>query len=369
MKISFMKYLCVLLAPCFCSFAEQADRVRLVEGGSGTIGFSALAVNSKARKLYAGQAAGYDPTNGGICVFDVDALGEVTGSDERVYPVLPDGEEKLASRIACIRVAPDGRKLYVARDRPNETVQKTLIVYDLNEKGEPTGKPRAYKNGNPHFVIWDMVVDPRATFLYSVGWGGPGVYAMPLTKGEPSGEPVAHNVGGQGKISIMPSEKWDSFLLGTYPSIVEVVSLDATGAVESPSPGSPFSFKAADALIYLPLARVGRCLYFVVEGKLWSWPMSSEWQPVERPQAHPEVKAQSVLTGAHDSLYVVLDDSEWDASGKNVVAHHFRVAQFKPDAKGKPGKAVYESQPFERKTCLCITVDETLGFIYIVPSR
>jgi len=59
-------------------------------------------------------------------------------------------------------------------------MSNTLVVYDLNEKGEPTGKPRGYKSGDPHFIILDMLVDPRATFLYSVGWGGPGVYAMPL---------------------------------------------------------------------------------------------------------------------------------------------------------------------------------------------
>jgi hypothetical protein len=352
-----------LLAPFSVQGEGVHDRVKRVEAPGQ---FSALAIHPTARKLFAARAHVADPQETGLWVFDIDKLGDVTGTDERVLPLLSEKIETPAS-CSCLRFSPDGRKLYLGVNAGVrlEDNQKNLVVFDLDEKGEPKGKPRSFANGNPYFCIYDILPHPKADVLYSVGFGGTAVYSMPLTKGEPSGEPAACPVGELGKTSIVANETWDRLILGTYPSVIEILDVSSGGEVEKPLPGdTKYAVKAAKNQTYLPVFILGHTLYFASEYALFSWPLDENWQPSGKPRRHAEIRA-GLLQAAAGQLYVAHYDVATDQATQEPVPSGFRVQIFKPDENGNPGKPVFESPFFEKAACASMAVDGKTGIAYI----
>ncbi len=357
-----------------CIFpARAADRIVDVDVSGGTAALTALLVNPTGHKLYAGQQYTTEGNVSGLFVFDINSQGEISDSDERSYPcMVPSGDKVWRTSVNCIAISPDRTKLYLGIDYAAEEIKDTLIVYDLDEKGEPKGKPRSYKTGNPHFVLQTMAVHSKLNFLYTGGWGGAGVYAMPLKKGEPTNEPVDYGIGGQGKWTMVPNDNFTAMFLGTYPSVIEVVNVNPSGEIEKL--GSPC--KVSELPEYLCLRRVGKCIYFTQAGKLWSWLFTGDLEPAGEPKAAltswdaahglpPSANNLFIdcMYSTKTSLYAVL--AETDKQAKNPVALSFRIARFKPDAKGEIGKAEFVSAEPDTRHLNSITVDETSGVIYI----
>lgn len=360
----------LLALSCFALPAHAADKIVNVDISGAGHSFSWMLVSPEFHKLYAGQKQTYDGANSGIFVFDVTKLGDVTESDERAYPCVATTDVKAPlTSVNCIALSPDRTKLYFGIDYANYEIKDTLVVYNLDAKGEPTGKARSYKSGNPHFVLEAMAVHPKTGTIYTTGWGGPGVYAMPVKNGEPTGTPVATPVGGQGKYSFVPNERFNALFLGTYPSIVETVNISPGGEVEGPTG----SYKASETAEYLIIRRVGRFIYYAQGGKLWCWPFTADLEATGEPKpvlfawdtrGLPKSNAALHVFRVHATktdLYVALGEAEKDAKEPRPL--NFRIVRFKPDAKGDIGNAEFVSEP-DSKTLVSFTVDETTGVIY-----
>ncbi len=362
----FIVHACALFFfPCLLLGAEQVVEVPPVSYNG------ALFVNAKARKLYAGWGQQEGEYEKGLFVYDIQADGTLTGSDERIYPNSPDpfitdsehSPTYFLRAVGCMLLSRDEHKLYLGVQGNRHSESKTLVVYDLDDKGEPKGKPRGYPIGNFHLGISHMLLDPKLDLLYTIGWGGSGLFTMPLDKaGEPRGEPQTYGFGYNAKSAMIPSEKYTVLIFGGQTSVLEVGDLTPDGMLQLPVTSVPIP----DIKDVVQLARVGRFLYFVDRKKLYCWPLDKEWRPVDNPKAMPGILPISVWEGVHSSLYVV--EGEYVPAGKKGDPPKLvstKIARYKPDDKGNLGKAAYVTETFEKKTVYTMTVDESSGTIYV----
>jgi hypothetical protein len=350
--------------------AESSERVKRVEIASKeAIRFSTLAVHPNGRKLYAGQSYA-SALESGLWVFDIDTLGDLTSTDERIYPLLPPGSKPNPYvTVNCMAFSRDGRKLYYGLTDSDESRGnfRPLGVQDLDEKGEPVGKPRTYVNGNVRSCIWDILPHPKGGFLYTLGWGGEGLFALPLAKGEPSGEPITYSIGING--SMVPSDSWDLLILGGYPSVLKMCEVNGDGGVEKPFTGDQ-PIKVSDCKIYLRLFRIGHGLFFENENCLVSWTLSKSWQPAGKPRRHPEIRTglengSGRIAVAGGSLFVAQYDIAADAATKKEVSKGFRILELKPSDAGDLGKPAFESPLIPNAACASLAVDGKSGVIYV----
>jgi len=207
-----------------------------------------------------------------------------------------------------------------------------------------------------------MLLDPKLPLLYTIGWGGNGLFTMPLKKdGEPTGEPMSYPFGYNAKSAMIPSDKFDCLIFGGHPSTVEVGDLNTAGDLEQ----SVSKFKIVESPEVVQLARVGRSIYFTREKQLWVWPLDRDWRPVDAPKPIPKISAVGLWEGLHPFLYVVLGEFEPNANPKDSKLAATRLARFKPDAAGQPGQPEFVSERFEGKTIRRIAMDESTGVIYV----
>ncbi len=331
----------------------------------------AIFVNAKARKLYVGWGHQEGDYEKGLFVYDIQADGTVSGSDERNYPNSPDpfitqpdfAPTYFFRAVACILLSRDSHKLYLGVQGGRHSESKTLVVYDLDDKGEPKGKPRGYPIGNFHGGISHMLLDPKLDLLYTIGWGGSGLFTMPLdTTGEPKGEPQVYAFGYNAKSAMIPSDNYNVMIFGGQQDVLEVGDLSPDGTLQLPVASVPIP-NLKDAVF---LARVGRFLYFIDQRKLYCWPLDKEGRPTDNPKALPRIQPVSVWEGVHSSLYVVegeFEPAENKGEPPRLVAT--KIARYKPDDNGDPGKPVYVSERFEKKAVLSMAVDEASEKIYV----
>ena len=142
--------------------------------------------------------------------YDIQSDGEVTGSDERVYPTRLNhpasapGAPGLFSRRRR-HVARRWQKALSRRESGRHS-EKPLVVYDLDEKGEPKGKAARVRNGqfsSRHFA--SAFRSPRVNPLYN-RLGRHGLFTMPLKNGS-AGDPQAYTFGYNAKSSMLPSDR------------------------------------------------------------------------------------------------------------------------------------------------------------------
>ena len=345
-----------------------ADRVVLVDGGGGHRGVydGAMVVNVKARKLYAGHGAAEGEWENGLWVYDLDADGEISGTDERILPNSPDPYATAPNvrpnyffRAVCaMALSTDGRKLYLGLCGARKTEPKPLVVYDLDTKGEPVGKPRAYEAGKDCPDISSLLLDPKLGILYCVAYGTGGIRAVTLKDGEPTDQSRVFPFGGANNYMIMPGGRMGEYMIGGRPSRVGVVSSTPDGELVD---GMDFSVGNPDA--WLCLARVDHCLYFVMDDKLWSWPLDKEWKPVGKAVAHPNIPASKIMTGIHSSVYVVQGEYTQAKDPKARTLIGTRIARYQPDAQGRLDKPAFLSETFNHRI-MSLTVDDSTGVIY-----
>jgi|GEM_PF-431329 len=199
-------------------------------------------------KLYVGiQSA--DPARRNLRVYDIGRDGKPEGTP-RLYADHPDVLPSPIpsggwSSITCMRVDTVHRKLLfgvgVAGVAPiGEQFKNPLVVYDLDEKGEPTGLPRAYDFGNPYKALNALAMHPSGKVLYVAGWGMAAVSCLQLdANGNPTGEPVVQPVGAHGKYSLAIRQDGRKLYAGAYQLTLEVCDLDENGAFT----GKPRSYQ------------------------------------------------------------------------------------------------------------------------------
>ncbi|MCM8824636.1 MAG: hypothetical protein NC937_00575 [Candidatus Omnitrophica bacterium] len=233
--------LCLFTA---CAFSQKIQKLPFAFlRSSDTAGAHIFCVvaDPVKKKLYAGTYS-YDPERKGLLVFDLKDDGAVSGKarkysdhpDPMPYP-LPSGGW---SSVTALYLDRKHNKLFlgvaVAGVKGFENFTKSLVMYNLDQNGEPIGTPVAFESGNPYKHIAAITMHPRFNRLYIVGWGGSGVYAIDLDEnGIPGSKPVAYSVPGNGKYSISFNSDATKVYLGTYPSTLQVCDVDAAGAISN----------------------------------------------------------------------------------------------------------------------------------------
>lgn len=184
-------------------------------------------LDTKKGKLYV--ASQYNK-NENLSVWELDKNGRPVSENPKRYP---DGfvSEKKRTILYGIALNEKKSKLYLSGMLENPVDGEAgIMVYELDENGNPSGSPKFYKTKNKYNSPWDIYLSSDGKKLYEAGWGMPAVFEWSLDeKGFPFGEPEMWQTSGNGKSQILPLPEKGVILLGTYPSILEIVSADKNG--------------------------------------------------------------------------------------------------------------------------------------------
>jgi hypothetical protein len=355
--------LALLLTAPLVSGAERVIEVTFRDGYNG-----ALLLNSKARKIYVGWTEGDVSPQEGLLVCDLGKDGSLLPG-ERVYPNSPDPRTppgiKGVNSLVAMALSPNGRMLYLGLRNPPASVAKPLVVYDLDEKGEPKGKPRSYAIGNFHSGVRAMIADPKRACLYVIGHGGTGLFTMPLKPdGEPTGEPTNSQFGYNNKTSFALSEDSRYLYFVDEPSTLEVGTLDDQGQVDKPE-----KLTISNVRGHPLVACAGRGLFILQGDQFYIWPLDEGHFPIGEMMTSPpsKIPVQAICEGTHPYLYAALnvfEDGEVGKGEKPGVAG-VKLARYLPDAKGNLGKPEYLSEILDFRLVNAIAVDESTKVIYV----
>ena len=242
----------------------------------------AVAFDPDRRKFYVGvRRHAVDRLS--LWVFDVAADGTPPGRPRKY----PDSLEPLTpghwTWPIVVHLDAARRRLYLGVAESHHETEKTLGVYDLDDRGEPTSPLRSVATGNPLRDVQAIVPHPKLPRLYLVGWGHAGLCHVDLdAEGHPQGPAVSQPLGGYGKYSLAFDGTGRRAYLGTYPSVLEVADLDAQGMLT----GTPRALPIADGpQTYLTFASGPRGLYFTGPNQqLAWWPLDAQGEPAPVPR-------------------------------------------------------------------------------------
>lgn len=156
----------------------------------------------------------------------------------RLADAIPVKDPAVRGTLYSVRLDAARRKLYVvgSQEQPPADAKAYVIVRDLDEQGDATGEPRRVASPNARASSWALDLSADGTALYESGWGEPKLFVRKIdARGDPTGDAMTWQVGGQGKRQLTVAAGGKLLLAGTYPSTLEVLRLnDAT----SPAPGA-----------------------------------------------------------------------------------------------------------------------------------
>lgn len=168
-----------------------------------------------------------------VCVWKLGEDGRPSDPMPRRYADgLPPGDPTGRGLLFAIRVDPNRKKLYVGgySEKTERPWNGAVVVYDLDPYGNPIDPPRSYPSINALGAVWDIELSPNGRWLYEAGYGDAKVFAWRLNAlGEPEGRPESGTMGGQGKNKLQTIADGLHLLVGTYPSILEIVDLAPDG--------------------------------------------------------------------------------------------------------------------------------------------
>ena len=196
---------------------------------SNTLG-AAVDPNPVSPRLYAcTKYWGHD----NVCLWKLGEDGRPSDPmPARYADGLPPGDPAGRGVLFTIRVDPNRKKLYVGgySEKKEPPWKGAVVVYDLDLAGNPTGSPRPYLSSNAIGAVWDIELSQNGKWLYEAGYGDPKVFAWRLNaSGEPEGRPEPGAMGGQGKNKLQITADGAHLLVGSYPSLLEIVNLASDG--------------------------------------------------------------------------------------------------------------------------------------------
>ena len=327
----------------------------------------AIVCDPGQKKLYVG-ARSHDAQRRGLYVFDLGADNTPITPGRR-YSDHPDPlPEASTSTIICMKFDARHHKLFMGISSTQPDFATTLVMYSLDEKGEPTGKPEAFATGNPKFSCQAILLHPKLNRLYTCGSGGLGVYAYDLDEtGRPMGQPIAFSAGTQGKCSLGMRSDGSKLYLGTYPSTVDVLDLDAAGNASKPR-----SYKVprgnnnnnASLNVYLNIAVNDRGVYFKGgNGNLSYFPLDNFGEPVGRVENVANQPVQAVLAPLADRLILATAMTFKDAINGRTITYGTRIKDIAVDPEGAPNRVVRETKTYNRQLSLVLGVSPSVACI------
>jgi len=355
-------FLYCLFFVAFCSAQKQPAKMNfsiLHSSDTGGANIFCVAADPVKKKLYAGTYS-YDPERKGLLVYDLNDNGTVKGQprkysdhpDPMPDPLPPGGW----SSVTAIFIDKKHNKLFlgvsVAGVKGFENFTKSLVMYQLNEDGEPVGRPVAFESGNPHKHIAAITMHPKFNRLYLVGWGGSGVYAIDLDeKGNPVSQPVAYNLLGHGKYSIHFNNEGTKVYLGTYPSVLQVCDVDSNGAI-----GNARSYSVKDGpQEYMICAVTERAVFFKgPDNNLSYYLLDSSGNIQADCVVVGNFPVQAVTNSDVPNRVIVAASSNFtDAITGKTISDGFTLKEIELSPDGKIN-VVRESEKFLREKALCI---------------
>ncbi|MCX7706329.1 MAG: beta-galactosidase trimerization domain-containing protein [bacterium] len=337
----------------------QYNILRSSDTGGAFI-FCVLADPAK-KKLYAGTYS-YDPERKGLWVYDLNPDGTVAGKPRRYTdhpdpmpdPLPPGGW----SSVTALYLDRKYNKLFlgvsVAGVKGFENFSKSLVMYNLDQNGEPTGKPLAFDSGNPNKHIAAITKHPRLNKLYIVGWGGDGVYVTDLdANGIPASKPTTYSVPGHGKYSINFNSDGTKVYLGTYPSVLQVCDVDANGGISNPR-----SYSVANGpQEYMLCVATEKAVFFKGPNNNLSYFLLDRSGEVQgSPIVVDNFPVQAIgLSDISDRVIVASSTGFNDVINGNFVIEGLSLKEIEITPDGKSIKVTRETEKLLREKAQCIS--------------
>jgi hypothetical protein len=183
-------------------------------------------------RLYVGGSGFAGNLN--LLVWNLKSDGQLSSEKPSQYADgCPDGKGKKFGEIRAIVLDVKRNKLYLGGQLANPAAGESgITVYDLNENGDPVGRPRFYASRSKAPFIWSLCLSPGSRYLYE-GGVYPEIFAWPLdSKGEPAADPLKWEIAGGGK-NIMAVSGDGQVLIGGHYNAVELIPLDRNARVIS----------------------------------------------------------------------------------------------------------------------------------------
>jgi hypothetical protein len=323
-------------------------------GETATENVASVVANREQRKLYVGVLS-LDAGRSGLWVFDLGEDGQPTGKARKYadHPdELPAGHH---STPVCLLHDARNRKLFLGVQGSHPTHARSLVMWSLDERGEPVGKPEAFDHGNPNKSCDAMTIHPTNGRLIAVGWGGEGVFVLDRDDaGRPIGKPTFHRTGGYGGSAVALRADGTKLYRGTYPSVIEVCDLDARGDVVGAArlkeiPNGPKE--------YARFVATDRAIYFRGPDKRLAWfTLDKTGEIVGEMQSADIANLQAVAAAEKsDRLLIAVAARFTDAiTGKEIV-HGVEVREVALNADGTPGEVVRKTPPFVRAEAVSLS--------------
>lgn len=314
---------------------------------------TSIAHDAPQKKVYVGTYA-RDFKRRGLVVFDVNADGTVTTEPRRYTIYTGPLEGNNYPIVSTLLLVPEKRKLFLGIEGSNGIISTPVVMYDLDARGEPTGAPQFFSNGNPQHRSNGLLMHPRLPRLYSVGWGAGGVGIFDLDKnGKISGGAKWHDIGGLGKYALGIRSDGSKLYLGDHPGVLEVIDLDANGDPVGKLRSYPVT--GGESLGYLRLSANDKGVYFVsTDGNIGYFSLDAQGEPVGPAKVVADFPVQSV-TATKDHLIVTKRVGFIDAITGKWIQNGTQVQELSIGADGAPGAVLRQSATMERRSVAAVS--------------
>ncbi|MDB5339310.1 MAG: hypothetical protein JWN70_4929 [Planctomycetaceae bacterium] len=350
---------CVLVGLCRQLTAEEPPLVLPVVGigESATEHIASVYANPRQHKLYVGVLS-RDATRTGLHVYDLGTDGQPVGKPRKYsdHPdELPAGHH---STVVCLLHDARQQRLYFGVQGSHPTHARSLVMYALDAKGEPTGSPEAFDHGNPNKSCDGLSLHPTNNRLYAVGWGGEGVFILDLDgQGRPVGKPLFQRTGGYGAHVVAIRSDGSKLYRGTYPATLEVCNLDQAGNIVGP----PISQAIPDgAKEYLHFVATDRGLYFRGPDRRLAWYKLNAKGDIDGTLQSADIPGLQAVAAAiqPDRLLVAAATGFTDAISGKAVINGAEVREVALKADGTFGAVTRQTKPYSRAEAVTLSNGE-----------
>jgi len=234
--------------------ADAFVRHRLVTVPS-PVHISQSAVDPVAQRLYA--VSGWNDGRN-LWVWSLAKDGALQDEPRTFSDGLAAGSPTTPSSSIGLALDSTRRRLYVS-NYPDINVGKgALLVYSLDQHGDPIGAPKVHAASLTFGGMYGydgLTISADGQWLLATGSGEESIFALALdAHGNPTGGMKSWPTNGQRKSLLVPSTDPHTLLVGSYPSALDVVRLGDDGL---PVNSVHSSWTIGGQSVDLPLLAVG----------------------------------------------------------------------------------------------------------------